>query len=226
MKLGKLSALMAFFVVGSPVITVHAQDFGPDTCSQGYVWREAFPGDHVCVTPNTRAQAASDNSQANARRQPGGGASGPDTCRQGYVWREARPDDHVCVTPKIRTQTASDNRQALSRLARGASHTCTIFEHRDYGGAHWTLQNGDDMKMINPPNLGISDGIHRFIYEASWNDKVSSFKVGPTCTLTLWEHVDHGGHHFRTNKNYKYVGDSWNDKASEAICECAGLPNW
>ena len=24
---------------------------GPDTCRPGYVWRRAFPGDHVCVPP-------------------------------------------------------------------------------------------------------------------------------------------------------------------------------
>ena len=89
-----------------------------------------------------------------------------------------------------------------------------------------TLHNGDDMKMINSPALGTSDGIHRFIYEPSWNDKVSSFKVGPGCTLTLWEHVNQGGHYFRANKSYTYIGDRWNDKASDAVCECAGLPNW
>ena len=220
----KLSALMTFLVMGTPLIAVNAQDFGPDTCIQGYVWREAFSGDHVCVTPITRRQAASDNSLANTRRQPGGGAYGPDTCRQGYVWREARPDDHVSVAPKTRAQTVSDNGQAASRVVK-ANHICTIFEHRNFGGAHWTLQNGDDMKMINPPDVGVQNSIYRFIYEASWNDKVSSFKVGPTCTLTLWEHVNLGGHHFRANKNYSYVGDSWNDKASEAICKCSGLPN-
>ncbi|RQP24460.1 peptidase inhibitor family I36 protein [Piscinibacter terrae] len=106
------------------------------------------------------------------------------------------------------------------------SATCTIYEHRDYGGAHWTLRNGDDLKMVSAPDYGTSDGIHRFLYEPSWNDKVSSFKVDPGCTLTLWEHVNHGGHHFRSGKSYKYVGDGWNDKASEAVCECAGLPNW
>lgn len=104
--------------------------------------------------------------------------------------------------------------------------TCTVYEHRDFGGAHWTLQNGDVLRMVRPPELGISDGIHRFIYEASWNDKVSSFKVGPTCTLTLWEHVNYGGHHFRANRSRSYVGDRWNDKASDAVCECEGLPNW
>jgi hypothetical protein len=48
-----------------------------DTCRQGFVWREAFVGDHVCVTPRTRDQAARENSEADARRQPGGGAYGP-----------------------------------------------------------------------------------------------------------------------------------------------------
>lgn len=86
-----------------------------DTCRQGFVWREAFPGDHVCVTPRTRDQAAQDNSQADARRQPGGGAYGPNTCRSPYVWREARSGDTVCVTVQTRSDTANDNAQAAAR---------------------------------------------------------------------------------------------------------------
>ncbi len=88
---------------------------GSDVCKQGYVWREAFAGDHVCVTPQTRAQAAQDNSLAASRRVPGGGAFGPDTCLQGFVWREASPADHVCVAPATRAQAAADNSQAASR---------------------------------------------------------------------------------------------------------------
>ena len=207
-----------------------------DPCKQGYVWREAFGGDYVCVTPRARDQAASDNGQANARKQPGGGPYGADTCRQGYVWREARAGDHVCVTPEVRAQTAADNRQAASRVASAgsgsapqgapASRTCTVFEHRDDGGAHWTLRNGDVLRMVGAPDVGTSDGIHRFIYQPSWNDKVSSFKVDPGCTLTLWEHINYGGHHFRATKSDSFVGDAWNDKASEAACECTGLPNY
>ncbi len=92
--------------------------YGPDTCVQGFVWREAFAGDHVCVTPETRAQTARDNSQAAARREPKGGAYGPDTCRAGFVWRDARPGDHVCVTPAARTQAAHDNSQAAVHRVR------------------------------------------------------------------------------------------------------------
>jgi hypothetical protein len=100
--------------------TVYAQQplpYGPDTCDDGYVWREAFADDHVCVTPEMRQQAAADNAAAAARREPGGGPYGPDTCRKGYVWREARNGDHVCVTPETRAETASDNRQAGNRMA-------------------------------------------------------------------------------------------------------------
>ncbi|HTW02197.1 MAG TPA: hypothetical protein VMF87_17990 [Streptosporangiaceae bacterium] len=86
-------------------------------CLQGYVWRQAFAGDYVCVTPGNRAQAAADNADALSRVQPGGGAYGTYTCQQGYVWRQVVPDDYVCVTPAVRTQAAYDNSEANNRVA-------------------------------------------------------------------------------------------------------------
>jgi hypothetical protein len=35
---------------------------------QGYVWREAFQGDDVCVTPERRDQVREENRVANSRR--------------------------------------------------------------------------------------------------------------------------------------------------------------
>lgn len=90
---------------------------GPGTCIQGFVWREAAPHDHVCVTPQVRQQAQSDNTQAGARRSPVGGDSGPDTCLSGFVWREAFSGDHVCVTPQTREQASQDNRWSQVRSA-------------------------------------------------------------------------------------------------------------
>jgi hypothetical protein len=112
-------ATIGAVAVLAPVSSAQAQD----ACRQGFVWREAFPGDYVCVTPETRAQAAQDNSQAASRRQPGGGAYGPNTCLPGFVWREARPDDLVCVTPETRAQAASDNAQTASRRVPSGSAT-------------------------------------------------------------------------------------------------------
>jgi hypothetical protein len=88
--------------------------YGPDTCKQGYVWRETTPADHVCVTPATRDQVRADNALAASRRQ-GWGPYGPDTCKQGYVWRGATPADHVCVTRATYNQTQADNALAASR---------------------------------------------------------------------------------------------------------------
>jgi hypothetical protein len=86
-------------------------------CLQGYVWRQAFAGDYVCVTPANRTEAAADNAAALSRVQPGGGAYGTYTCQPGYVWRQVVPDDYVCVTPAVRSQAAYDNSQANDRAA-------------------------------------------------------------------------------------------------------------
>jgi hypothetical protein len=97
--------------------TAAALPYGPDTCKVGFVWREARPSDHVCVTPDIRTQTAQENGLAAARRDPNGGAYGPDTCLQGFVWREAFSDDHVCVPTDSRTQAVNDNAAAASRRA-------------------------------------------------------------------------------------------------------------
>lgn len=86
-----------------------------DACIEGFVWREAFPNDHVCVTPQTRVQAALDNRLAPTRVSPTDRRYGPDTCVGGFVWRVAIPSDHVCVTVQVRSQTAEDNKLAPTR---------------------------------------------------------------------------------------------------------------
>jgi len=83
---------------------------GPDTCKQGFVWREANERDHVCVKPKVREQTKEENRLATSRRA-GGGSYGPNTCKQGFVWREAFEGDVVCVTVESRTNTARDNQQ-------------------------------------------------------------------------------------------------------------------
>lgn len=90
--------------------------YGPDTCISGYVWREAAPGDNVCVTPAVRDATAAQNANAVANRDPNG-AYGSNSCKQGFVWREAFDGDVVCVTPDIRAATKADNAAAASRKA-------------------------------------------------------------------------------------------------------------
>jgi len=110
------SAVLALSVVGAlsaPALVPTAAEaqYGPDTCRQGFVWREAFRGDHVCVRPWVREQTAADNAAAPSRIYGNG------QCVQGFVWREAYPGDHACVTPEIRARTAADTDRAPYRRA-------------------------------------------------------------------------------------------------------------
>lgn len=98
-------------------VSPHLVAFASNRCKQGYVWREAYEGDVVCVTPDVRTQAAADNRAAPSRWISG--AYGPHTCIAGYVWREARNGDDVCVTPQTRTQARADNAAAASRRVGG-----------------------------------------------------------------------------------------------------------
>ncbi|WP_457646470.1 SH3 domain-containing protein [Profundibacter sp.] len=90
-----------------------ALPYGPDTCKPGYVWRDAIPGDHVCVRPARRSKAAHENSIAGSRVNPTG-SYGPNTCKSGFVWREAYSGDVVCVTPARREQVRRENRDGPS----------------------------------------------------------------------------------------------------------------
>src|SRR6185503_9335365 len=85
--------------------------YGPLTCVQGYVWREASATDRVCVTPAIRQQTWADNAAAPGRIDPVDRTYGPNTCKQGYVWREAFDGDVVCVIPETREQAWRDNAQ-------------------------------------------------------------------------------------------------------------------
>lgn len=116
------SGLIVALTLASGMLATDAQatnhlPYGPYTCKQGFVWREAVPGDHVCVQhgprlPDIRKATADENAEGPSHREPGGGAYGPDTCRPGFVWRETRPSDHVCVRPSSRERARVHNESA------------------------------------------------------------------------------------------------------------------
>ncbi|GAA2071811.1 hypothetical protein [Actinomadura alba] len=121
-----LGRVLAALAVAAGVVAVEAPaavaaPYGPYTCKNGFVWREAVPGDQVCVTPQIRDQAVDENAWAPYRREPNGGAWGPNTCKTGFVWRLVRPNDLVCVPPASRDQAYSDNVNSPYRLLEPAS---------------------------------------------------------------------------------------------------------
>jgi hypothetical protein len=86
--------------------------YGANTCASGYVWRNAYDGDTVCVDPSQRDQAAADNASGASRVDP----ANPPSCLSGYVWRDAYDGDAVCVEPWVRDQVHYDNSQAAARI--------------------------------------------------------------------------------------------------------------
>jgi hypothetical protein len=118
-----LTAALALAALAAPALA--ADGHGKDTCLNGFVWREAAPTDHVCVTPMVRMRTAQENDAAAARRSPTGGPFGPNTCLNGYVWRAAVASDVVCVPPPRRQQARNDNAQAAAR--RNSLHVWLTF---------------------------------------------------------------------------------------------------
>jgi hypothetical protein len=84
--------------------------YGPYMCKSPYVWRGAYANDVICVTTQTRQEAADDNAAAASRLAPD-----KVNCIRGFVWRGAIPSDHVCVTPEIRQEAQEDNAQRYAR---------------------------------------------------------------------------------------------------------------
>ena len=111
-------------------------------------------------------------------------------------------------------------------VSAAALAQCVVYQHRDFKGASYHLNDGDTLQMGgercgHSQSHGTPRG--RMLYNTSWNDQVSSFKVANGCTITLWQHVQGcrgGGAHFRASQSYKYVGGNWNDQTSFVECVC------
>jgi hypothetical protein len=110
------SLVLTFFLLLSSLVAAMG-NYGPDTCLEGWVWREAYTGDVVCVTPATRTQAAEDNAAASSRVVISRWPFKSKLCKSGYVWRQADPTDYVCVLPATAAQAQADNAQAANRRA-------------------------------------------------------------------------------------------------------------
>lgn len=114
----------------------------------------------------------------------------------------------------------------LPGLSETAEARCVVYQHRDFKGASFALNDGDSLQMGGERcGRSVSDGSPRgqIRYNSSWNDQVSSFKVSPGCQITLWQHVKGcggSGAHFKSDSSYSYVGSKWNDITSWVDCWC------
>lgn len=109
-------ALTAGMTTGTAALDVAqptASAAAGNVCKSGFVWREAVPGDLVCVTPASRQTARNETDAG-----PGLTVPGSTSCRSGSVWRESRPSDLVCVpfSSGARDRVLQENYRALENV--------------------------------------------------------------------------------------------------------------
>ncbi|MCX4820996.1 RICIN domain-containing protein [Streptomyces sp. NBC_01142] len=153
-----------------------AGPYGPDTCVQGTVWREATPEDHVCVPYQTRTQTRAENERGPSLRE-----GNSDTCVAGFVPRAAVPGDRVCVDPGVREQARKDNERAPINWAATRDRT-------DAGNyvPHPFAFPGNDY-LIKSSDTRERDGLHVLVAD------VSNASTADGTGLVVWERVG-GGH--------------------------------
>jgi hypothetical protein len=147
-------ASVAVGVVSRPQQAEAAGPYGADTCLYPLVWRDAGPGDRVCVDRARRTQIAEENRLHPYQVNPEG-PYGPNTCREPAVWRDAFVGDEICVTPASRDLAAFENRDQPNRLALDSYHMrMSISDGADvYGHAElWMEPNGDYRYFVHLNN--------------------------------------------------------------------------
>jgi hypothetical protein len=111
-SLAALATVLTAAALAAPA--AEALPYGPYTCQNGYVWRNAFANDQVCVTLTDNFVVAQENAAGPSHTNFS--TSYPYWCLSGYVWRQAKPTDYVCVVPASRDRERANNGNAESRL--------------------------------------------------------------------------------------------------------------
>ncbi|MDP3420925.1 MAG: hypothetical protein Q8S10_08375 [Thiobacillus sp.] len=90
----------------------------PDACIEGYVWREAFPDDRICVTPDVREQTARDNRLAHTRRlMSPAAANGTGYSREYGEFEAARPSAPAAQAPATIKKKMATKKMAAKKAS-------------------------------------------------------------------------------------------------------------
>lgn len=108
----------------------------------------------------------------------------------------------ACVQKEFSEQQQSRILPNHGTSASSASG-CALYEHDQFAGVVHRLKPG-----------AMATTLHAF------NDKTSSARVGPSCTLELFEHDDFRGERRILRQDTAALGASWNDRVSSAKCLC------
>lgn len=92
------------------------------------------------------------------------------------------------------------------------SNEVIFYEHTNFGGNSFWYYYDKDVAYLTSYNMGSTS--------KSWNDQISSVKVGSDVCVTLWADTNFQGIKVQLNGNgtdvreYKSMPSGWNDKAS------------
>lgn len=165
-----------------------ALPYGPYTCKEGFVWRAAFSGDGVCVTPANRDLVATETRQSPWYTYSNG------YCVNGYVWRETRPEDHACVSNyppppgqlAPRDRERSNNSQAVFRLqdpsetpfggvGSWTSGTDSFYAYHNASGGGMTPYGQVNFYYLYPSTTGLRGPYSMGSLTANGNGYVSGY---------------------------------------------------
>ncbi|MDC3962931.1 peptidase inhibitor family I36 protein [Polyangium jinanense] len=89
-------------------------------------------------------------------------------------------------------------------VASHADACAMFFENGNYGGRIVPIS----AERFRVPWIG-----------NEWNDTISSIRVAPLCTVTVYEDVNFTGESLMVSADTPWLGD-WNDRISSYICTC------
>ncbi|MGI5284365.1 hypothetical protein ACQEVF_13620 [Nonomuraea polychroma] len=123
----------------------------PDTCISGFVWREARPSDHVCVTPAVRRQTLADNAAAASRRASSSAIRSPITINRdvrfgggipvgGWTSLTLNRDGTYKWSGHVRDSGAPSYTHSSVCIVRFSSGTAFVF--KSSGRLHGTFESG------------------------------------------------------------------------------------
>jgi hypothetical protein len=189
----------------------------PLTCKSGYVWREAFPGDAVCVLWSS---ASRDIAREENRLGPSRTVPGSAFCKSGFVWREARPSDLVCVPPAARDRVRNENLAAIHNVANpvGVGRPFQAYAWGTKGGTSTNLYVYGDVSSATPNGrvsfyaIGrLSGGGHAWIGTATMNGSGSVSRAllkSGWCGTEWWKTYPVVALDERTGR-LAYANDAW-----------------
>lgn len=121
---------------------------------------------------------------------------------QDQAARERRERERLQREQREQREREQREQQARREAEAGG---CTLFEHPRFRGKSLVVLRGASKEFVD-----------------QFNDKTSSVRVGPGCSLVAYEHVQFQGASRVFTNDDSEIGRPWDDQISSVRCLCSG----